>query len=144
MKYSIFFLLILISCKPDADLNDPESLDWMLGSWERVDDQPNQQTYEIWKKDGDNYTGFGYTLQEKDTVFKEEMKLSKSGQWILTVSGVNEEPVAFISRELQAGKLSIFNPMHDFPKEIHYWIQNDTLKASVGNEGEQIEFSFIK
>ena len=113
MKYTIILLLlILVSCKPDKDLNDPESLDWMVGNWIRVDDQPNQQSYEVWEKEGDNLVGLGYTLQENDTVFKEEMTLTKTGQWVLQVTGVNDDAVAFISQELQAGKLSVYKTIN--------------------------------
>ncbi|SCY33531.1 hypothetical protein SAMN05192588_2330 [Nonlabens sp. Hel1_33_55] len=145
MKYSFLVVaLIFISCKSDKDNYEPQSIDWMLGSWVRVDGRSDRTSYEVWEKNGDDYVGIGYTLQNNDTIFKEEMRLTDTGQWMLVVSGAENGDVAFISQELQDDKLSVYNPMHDFPKEIHYWIQDDTLRASVGNDGEKIEFSFVK
>ena len=63
MKYSFLVVaLIFISCKSDIDNYEPQSVDWMLGSWVRVDGRSDRTTYEVWEKNGDDYVGIGYTL----------------------------------------------------------------------------------
>jgi len=55
-----------------------ESFDWILGKWERTNEKPDKQTFESWQKINDKqYNGLGYTMQGKDTIWKENIRLNK-------------------------------------------------------------------
>ncbi|WP_156339981.1 hypothetical protein [Nonlabens sp. YIK11] len=121
------------------------SYDWLLGSWERTNDRSGKRTFEVWQKWNSNfYHGKSYTLSQNDTIYKEIKRLFYyDGKWNIEVNDKNGLTL-FKAQKNIPNSFSVYNPDHDFPKEIHYWIQNDTLRASVGNDGEKNEFSFVK
>lgn len=134
----IFCFLILAACKKE-ELKKP---DFLLGYWIRVNDKPNQITYEVWNPD---FTGIGFTMQHKDTVFKEIMSIiEKKDTLYLQVKGVNEKPTLFYFTSQTATSFVCENPKNEFPKKINYYIESDTLKASVSNDDFTVDFSFIK
>lgn len=141
----LIVLLSLTSCGISIPSNSPHSYNWLIGSWERINDSDGNQTFEIWNKWADNlYIGYGYTLKNRDTIFYEEMRLyPKDTVWELEVLS-NGSLTSFRTIKNEFNKLSVYNPDHDFPKEIHYWIQQDTLKARVSNEDMVINFDFVK
>ena len=116
--------------------------DFILGNWSRLNDQPNQKTYEIWNSD---FTGIGFTLQQKDTVFKEILSIvEKEGSLFLQVEGVNEKPTLFQFTQQTKTSFTCENPENEFPKKIQYSIISDTLKAKVSNDDFSIDFVFVK
>ena len=65
----LFTLLLFLGCNSSTKLLKPSFLE---GHWIRVNNKPGKKTYEIWK---DDFTGIGFTLKEKDTVFKEILSM---------------------------------------------------------------------
>lgn len=66
---------------------------WIKGSWERINDKDGTKTYEFWQ---DDYTGLGFSLQEKDTVFKKILSVVNLRDTLfLQVTGMNETPTFF-------------------------------------------------
>ncbi len=99
-------------------------------------------TYEKWKLD---FTGIGYTLKEKDTTFKDILSIIHQGDSLyLKVEGINKDATVFKITSITENTFTAENPTHDFPKEIKYWLVNDTLKAKVSNKDFSIYFSFVK
>ncbi|AZQ43152.1 DUF6265 family protein [Nonlabens ponticola] len=139
-KLSVILLVLCCACSN----NDPESLDWILGSWQRTDDPAGRQSYEEWTKTDDGYQGFAYAMRDGDTIFREEMKITKTDKWTLFVEGTNHSTATLTSLEFKQDSISVFNPALDFPTQIHYWIAGDTLKAQVVNDVETIDFNFVK
>jgi len=151
-------LLVLVSCKTETekeiipDVEDPK-FSWLIGQWQRIDDEPGRKTFENWSlNDIGHYTGYGYTLQENDTVFEEQLaikpenKTSKSADnsWILEVTGVNQSPTIFKVEQWDMDSFTAVNLDNEFPTHIKYAISKDTLNALVSNEEMNIEFTFIK
>ncbi|TCP23943.1 hypothetical protein EV195_107109 [Tenacibaculum skagerrakense] len=112
----------------------------MIGKWKRINEDSTKTTYEIWNA---NFSGIGYTLQNKDTVFKEILNIiSSEGKQYFQVTGVNQEPTLFEITKLTKDMLVCENKKNEFPKEISYWLEKDNLKAKVANDDFSIDFVF--
>lgn len=117
--------------------------DWLLGQWERTNNSKDSKNYEHWSKTDDSYIGLGYTLQAKDTVFKENMRIIKmDGIWILEVSGVNENPTYFKFTNQSDTSFVCKNPDNEFPKKIKYFKDGKKLTAIISDEKIEIPFYF--
>jgi hypothetical protein len=138
-KIVLFFCFsMLISCKEETSKIDKPT--FLIGNWIRTNDQPNQKTYEIWKND---LTGIGFTLNEKETIFKEELEIIRlNDTTFLKVSGVNERPVLFAFTKQTDTSFVCENKKNDFPQKIHYYLENNLLKAAVSSPDFKIEFVF--
>jgi len=158
MKNILTFLLIslFISCnntpesKQEKTRITPEvkkqNYDYLIGKWQRLNDDEGKKTYEYWTKKSDTeYIGMGCTLQAADTVFKEDIRIVKVGEsWNFEVTGVNEESTNFAVTKRSETGFTSENEANEFPKKIEYWIEGDTLKASVSAGEMAISFSFLK
>jgi len=148
----IFLLIGLISCnqndtKPKSKVTSSSpNLDWILGNWKRTNDKESKQTFEQWEKiSNKEYIGLGFTLQEKDTVFKENLRLiPMNGIWNLEVTGVNEKPTLFQFTNQTKNSFVCENPNNEFPKKIEYQFLDKKLKAKVSADEMKIEFDFEK
>ncbi|MDV7187602.1 hypothetical protein R3X25_09945 [Lutibacter sp. TH_r2] len=137
---SFFILLLLFTSSCSTDNNSKPT--WLIGHWERINNQPNQKTYENWTK---NLKGLGFTLKEFDTIFKENLEiLTKNDSLYLKVSGVNELPTLFKFSHQTKFSFICENSTNKFPTKIEYLLVNDTLKAIVSNNEFSIDFKFVK
>jgi len=146
-KYILIIIAIvsLSSCKNDkVSFSDFEKFSFLNGDWERVNDQKGQKTYESWYPTNDGkWIGTGYTLQDKDTVFKEELLISRSSNsWNLTVTGVNNDATIFEINERSNNSFTAVNPKNEFPKMIKYSKIGDQLKAIIIADSMEIAFDF--
>ena len=133
-----FSFLLIISCKTKN--KNTSKLNWLHGKWERVNNKPNKQTFEFWSKD---LTGLGFTLQKKDTVFKEKMHIVNLKDTLyLKVEGVNEQPTFFKFTNQTDSSFVCENSKNDFPKKIKYYLEYNYLKAEVSNDNVSIDFVF--
>lgn len=141
--YIILFVMLLSCTQKKTTVLEKGELDFLIGDWERTNEKEGKQTFEHWKKITQyEYEGLGYTLQKKDTVFKEELRLfKKDSLWNLEVTGVNESPTVFTLTDKNSHSFTAENPTHDFPKKIQYSYFDDVLSASVS--GDDFEISFI-
>ena len=139
----VFLLIACISCGQE---NTTPNLDWILGNWQRTNDNKDKQTFEHWEKiSNQEYVGLGFTLQGKDTVFKENMKLLPiEGVWNLEVTGVNEKPTLFYFTKQNENSFVCENPNNEFPKKIEYHFFDKKLKAKVSAGEMEVAFDFEK
>lgn len=139
---------ILSSCgknhKAEKDQYSDFNADWLTGSWTRTNDAEGSQTYEVWKKVSDGvYEGKGWTMQNSDTVFQEDLRIAKTDSiWNLEVSGVNEQPTFFEITESSEGSFTAENEQNEFPKKIMYSIEDNKLKAVISDDENEVEFLF--
>ncbi|AGC76536.1 putative lipoprotein [Nonlabens dokdonensis DSW-6] len=156
MKKLIYIVVIVsfISCKMEKQPVENDTVvltqfHWLEGNWQRVNDKEGLKTYEYWEQDVNQdylaYSGIGFTLQEKDTVFKEDLQiLFEDKHWNLVVTGVNENPTVFKIEEFTEDSFTAVNLQNEFPTHIRYSLENDTLKASVSKDSTAIGFHFIR
>ena len=141
MRILVLFIagFLLCSCQDTKEIKKPT---WLLGKWKRINNQPGKLTYEFWN---DNFSGIGFTLKEKDTVFKEVLNIiTKKDSIFLQVTGVNERPTLFAFTNQTDTSFTAENNQNEFPKTIQYWIENNQLKAKVANDEFSIDFVFDK
>lgn len=123
------------------------SFDWLLGKWQRSNEQKGRETFEYWeKKNNSEYSGFGFTLQKKDTIWKENIRLIKSGEgWNFEVTGEGEtNPTRFKLTSIEKEEFSCENKENEFPKNIIYSKNGDTLVAIISGGNMEIPFEFEK
>lgn len=149
MRYIIYlFVLSLIACKDNTKsgeaFKNPEiEADWLLGNWERINEQEGLQTFERWVKKDSGYVGIGWTMKDRDTVFKEILQIiERDGQWNLEISGVNDVPTPFRITEISSESFVSENKENEFPKKIEYRRNGPQLMAVISNPGKEIEFIF--
>jgi len=158
MKNILIIFLALVSCKTETS-NEGEIttevpyFGWLVGDWQRINDEPGKKTFEHWlPTHAGQYLGHGFTLQGKDTIFEERLSIKSTSKsdsqdfnnWVLQVSGVNEQPTIFELEEYTDDSFTAVNMSNEFPTHITYSIANDTLKAQVSNEEFSIAFDFVK
>lgn len=135
-------LIFIISCTNENNHN----FDWLLGKWSRQNDEDNNRTYEIWEKKSKNeYLGIGYTLQENDTIFKEDIRLFKlNNNWFYEVTRVNPGSTLFKVSNFNQSSFVCENQENDFPKKIEYSLNKNIIKATISNSEISIDFIFNK
>lgn len=160
MKNSLLILcaaIFILSCKQNSKNNPAESsesqsktenttnFDWLTGNWKRSNEEAGKETYENWKKvSSTEYSGTGFTMQKRDTINKETMKLVNSnGKWSLLVKTPKEKHfIEFKVTELKNNEFTSINDSLDFPKRIQYSSEGKKLKAMVSNDKMKIPFEF--
>lgn len=142
----VFTLLLFVSCKKEEKkIQEKQNLDFLVDSWERMDNQPGTFTFESWKKINDSsYYGVGYTLKGKDTISKEIMEINKTNnKWNLLVSLPKQTPVQFAISQLNNTSFTAENPENEFPKLINYQFKDNTIFAYIQADSIKIPFTFV-
>jgi len=152
MKQFLIFLLFIsiLSCKKtDSRIKHANStrtqFDWLVGNWIRNNDNVGEKTFESWtKKSSSNYLGVSYTLLKNDTIWKENVKLSKSNNiWYFAVTGKGDtNPTLFQLSKIDNQSFVFENKSNSFPKLIQYQKVGDKFKATVSGDNMTIPFEF--
>ena len=155
--FVIAMLLMFGSCRQKTETTTTEievvtettgeavTFDWLIGRWERANEEEGKATYEIWTKKGvRDYAGFGYTLENKDTIWQERMRLNMDqGYWVLAIQAHEDpEPVIFRMTQKTDTGFTCENPELEFPKSIQYRKSKGGFEATVSNEETEIAFEF--
>ncbi len=152
--FLLLSVLCCISCKEVKDTHNQDlsggsksNIDWLLGKWLRSNDEAGKMTYEQWQKISDSlYLGLGFTMQQKDTVWKENVRLVlKDTVWSYDVfmSG-NPNPTSFLFTQMTDTSFVCENAKNEFPKKIVYEIKGDSMKATISGGGQDVAFLFGK
>lgn len=119
-----------------APVNEPvrEKLvfDRLTGSWQSA----SKKIVERWSKTSDStYRSVVYSIKGTDTLLNEQATVYlKNRVWIFEtlVQGQNAgKAVAFTSTALTPDHVQFSNPAHDFPNEISYTVNDDTVHAFI-------------
>ncbi|MEZ4910169.1 MAG: DUF6265 family protein [Saprospiraceae bacterium] len=150
LKISLMLLATLTMC--NTKQNDQKTatpatanFDWLLGNWKRTNEEKGKETFENWQKTNDTeYNGIGFTLQNRDTLSQEQMKLIQTkGRWNLLVKTPDEKDfIKFDMTELAENKFECKNGTLDFPKLIKYWKNGDKMNAIVSGDSLKLSFEF--
>ncbi len=121
------------------------NFDWLLGNWERLNEEDGKVTFENWKKISvKEYSGIGFTMQNGDTLKQEKIQLIKTDEkWNLVVKVPDEaEAITFKMTQFNEKEFVCENHEIDFPNKIRYWKKGDRINASVSNSEMEILFEF--
>lgn len=122
-----------------------ENFDWLLGKWQRTNEERGKATFENWKKINDSeYNGIGFTIQNNDTISQEQMKIVKTdGKWNLSVKTLDEQEfIKFHMSEIEEDKFECKNDTLNFPKLIKYWKNGNKINALVSGDSLELSFEF--
>lgn len=122
-----------------------ETLDWLLGKWQRINEEKGKTTFENWEKvSTSEYNGVGFSIQNNDTISQEQMKIVEvGGKWNLLVKTREEKQfVRFDMSEIEVDKFAFKNDTLDFPKLIKYWKNGDNINALVLGDSLELSYEF--
>ena len=149
-KGSTFILVILLFCAcrtQHADQGNKKSnhnFDFIIGAWKRTNEKEGKETFEIWSKTNDStYVGTGFTLKDKDTIWKENVILSPiNKKWYYQVSDSKKIVTNFALIKSTSTFFTCENQQNDFPKKIIYKKKNDHFFAEISDAKVKIDFVF--
>lgn len=147
MRYLILCILFfLFSCREreSESMLIGNTMVWIVGDWIRENEEAGKVTYEKWSRADDlTFIGHGYTIQNNDTIFNEDLKLINTGdEWELQVSENNKSRIRFLVTEQEVNNFTAENPSHDFPNTIKYYRDGDKLRAQISGKEISIDFEF--
>lgn len=149
----VFIILCLFSCKSSANQQETKPMtssprpDWLLGKWQRTNDEEYKKTYEQWQKVNDTlYMGLGFAMQGNDTISKENMHIFlKDTVWNCDVYMPGDAtPTSFVFTEHTDTSFVCENAQNEFPKKIAYTLKRDTIRATISGGGPEILYLFVK
>ena len=137
-----FYLLVLLTSLLSCQDQPKQKPEFLIGGWERINNNPNTKTYEVW---GADFKGIGYTLKGTDTIFKEELSIVEvNDTLIFFVEGVSDNPTPFKFKYQDNNSFICKNPNNEFPKRIKYLWDEETMTATISAEEQSINFVFKK
>ncbi|MBK8506626.1 MAG: hypothetical protein IPL46_33190 [Saprospiraceae bacterium] len=143
---AVFMFLNFFTVK--AQSLDLMGFEWILGKWERTDTKIGQQAFEEWTRLSDSlFSGKGWIMEARDTVFIEDLRIFASGNryFYEAVVAHNRSPVRFEIVKWDHLSFESINPKHDFPTNIDYeYDEADNLKARISNSKREVQFLFRK
>ena len=146
LKFTAIILIVFVFTMCNSKQTEStENFDWLLGKWQRTNEEQGKSTFENWEKTNNSeYNGIGFTIQNNDTISQEKMKIVKTdGKWNLLVKTLEEkEFIRFEMSEIQEGKFECKNDTLDFPKLIKYWKNGDKINALVSGDSLKLSFEF--
>lgn len=152
-------VFVFVSCKNDTKdstlkeeaattetTENSLSFNWLSGVWQRISEDNSQATYEKWERMGSQFKGRGWIVKNEETVWEEYMLFRKvDTTWVLSVETPgNDDLVDFRLTDVTDHSFTVENPEHDFPQKIHYFIEDDQLKAVISAGEEMVLFEFEK
>lgn len=150
----MFVIFLALSCKKnntkttvDQTTQKEISPKWLLGSWERLGEKEGKRTFEYWKQNEDGeFIGMGCTLEGVDTVWKEDILLSKEkDDWKFNVIAQGDTTAtSFLITHLDNKSFICENEMNEFPKKIAYTFDGKNINAVISGGGPTIPFNFKK
>lgn len=133
--FALFPLLILLgSCYRPAPPQAFEDMKALEGTWTTVEGPGFRET---WKVVNDTLIrGTGYSLNNRDTVFSEQLKIRRAGGIVYYAAkpGDQKSYVQFKLEKAGRDYWKFENPSHDYPNVIEYVLKNkQTLIARTSN-----------
>lgn len=146
----ILVIFAFCSCIPKAEKNKQltePNFEYLVGNWIRTNEKTDRNTFENWKKiSPTEYQGRGFTIKDKDTIWQEDVILSKTNtDWKFTVTDKKEKnQVAFKLIKIAKDGFICENQENEFPKIIRYKKDGESLKAEIEGGDMKIPFEFKK
>lgn len=150
MKIIILLAFAMLSFHAEAQTVNasPENLkklDWLTGTWKRLDMKAGRSGSERWAKvSPTEWQGWGVSMRGTDTAFVEKLRIIAKDNLIFYVADIkeNKDIVYFQFVSLDDDHFVCENPSHDFPKRIEYHFKNNQLQAAVSGNGKTLPYLF--
>ena len=119
---------------------------WLQGCWELV--SPTRSVEESWMTArGGSMIGVSRTIRNGKTTAYEMVVLREEGERLAYEAHPSGQPAAtFLSTRISESELVFENPEHDFPQEVGYHLDGETLLAwirgSQNGTEQRIEFPY--
>ena len=117
--------------------------------WQKARKQNNRSVWRncapLWNKiNNTEYLGIGFTLQNNDTIWKENIKLIKSNEdWNFEVAGKGEtSPTIFKLTNIDNDSFTCENELNEFPKKIKYFKNENKIIAVISGGEMKVLFEF--
>lgn len=138
LLYYSLISIVIAGCGDSSTVNKKKSeptaevehmnFDWIIGQWKYEDVEGI--LFEDWKKENDStFMGKSYFVNQSDTLFLENIRLSRVGDSLFYES-LKEDTLR--KNKIYKGPLiadngfTIENPQHGFPRNIRYNFLNDS------------------
>ncbi|MBO9633381.1 MAG: hypothetical protein J7578_09700 [Chitinophagaceae bacterium] len=150
MKLIIFWALAMVpffagAQSVSASPENLKKLDWLTGTWKRLDMKAGRSGSERWVKvSPTEWQGWGVSMRGNDTSFVEKLRIIAKDNLIFYVADIkeNKDIVYFQFVSLDEDHFVCENPAHDFPKRIEYHFKNNQLQAAVSGNGKTLPYLF--
>jgi len=151
MKKIFLLLAVIIGCGlknillAQHAIEDFKKLDWLEGTWMRINNKPGRSAHEKWQKiSSSEWSGMGVNMSSGVTAFVEKLKLVIKDDNIYYVADIveNRVPVYFKLTSITNDGFVCENPDHDFPKKISYLKDGEKLAATISGNGKSIDYLF--
>ena len=155
--FSLSVLLFVTSCEEQSSTTPPQNeapvvvdapdLTWLEGKWERAEEQGGTVSYESWTSTEGGLRGLSFTLQDSDTLYKEQLLIGMDGDSLAYFADIRQDgnmvPFRLLSHEDQGAVFH--NPALDFPWKIAYTRSQDSLLVRIaGFRNKQAAFRDLK
>jgi hypothetical protein len=137
LRFSVAFLILAVvlgSCYRPSQVQAFKDMKVLEGTWTTTE---GTRFSETWKVVNDSLIrGTGYSLSNGDTAFSEQLKIYRTGNFVLYAAkaGDSEDFIHFRLEEAGKGRWKFVNPIHDYPNVIEYKMENmNKLVARTAN-----------
>ncbi len=123
-------IVIVLACGVlSAQSTGIQRAKWLQGCWELS--TPARDVEEIWTRPkGGSMIGVSRTIRDGKLTEYEMIVLREQGDQLAYVAHPSgQAPATFLSTRVAATELVFENPAHDFPQQIGYRLDGDTLLA---------------
>ena len=133
----VLVTLILMPMLASAADTTMAGLDWLEGCW--VSDDGS--SHEVWVVDSDgSMIGFAVSQDGGTLAFYEVLSIRRNEDrnWVYNAHPSGQAATSFLAVEITGNSALFANPEHDYPQEIRYRREGDTLYASISlKDGEK-------
>ena len=123
----LLFALVAAAPTQAVGLSD---LHWLLGCWQSEDGSAQ----EAWVEESDgSLLGVGVTVAGGRVTFYEllSIRAGEDGVPVYTAHPAGQSRTLFLLTTLDGSRVVFSNPEHDFPQEIAYRLDGETLIATI-------------
>ena len=147
---SLALIVVMIMCETGAaqKATGIDRAAWLQGCWELK--TANRSVEEIWTTaKGGSMIGVSRTIRDGKLTEYEMIVLRERGDMLAYEAHPSGQPAAtFLSTRISASELVFENAAHDFPQQIGYRLDGDTLLAWIrgtqNGKDRRIEFPYTR